>query len=93
MFSTVGIPLLPAQAVAFGQGGGGCQVVVEHDGHKTGFEIKLSGAPKVSRGFWQACEDTGVTKAYVVAPVSSRWPMDKDVEVIPLRSVAEVFAA
>ncbi len=25
MFSTVGIPLLPAQAVAFGQGGGGCQ--------------------------------------------------------------------
>lgn len=25
MRSTVGIPLLPAQAVAVGQGGGGCQ--------------------------------------------------------------------
>ena len=27
MRSTVGIPLLPAQAVAEGQGGGGCQAV------------------------------------------------------------------
>ena len=29
MRSTVGIPLLPAQAVAEGQGGGGCQLVEE----------------------------------------------------------------
>ena len=28
MRSTVGIPLLPAQAVAEGQGGGGCQLKV-----------------------------------------------------------------
>ncbi len=29
MRSTVGIPLLPAQAVAFGQGGGGCQGITD----------------------------------------------------------------
>lgn len=67
-------------------------VVVEHGGRKTGFEMKLSSAPKVSRGFWQACEDTGISKAYVVAPVSSGWMMEKSVQVIPLRSVANVFA-
>ena len=29
MRSTVGIPLLPEQAVAEGQGGGGCQLLVQ----------------------------------------------------------------
>ena len=32
MRSTVGIPLLPAQAVAEGQGGGGCQDSVQRVG-------------------------------------------------------------
>ncbi len=58
-------------------------VVVEHGQKKTGFEIKFSSAPKVTKGFWQACEDLGVHRAYVMAPVSEGWPMANNVEVIP----------
>ena len=61
-------------------------VVVENGSQKTGFEIKFSSAPKVTKGFWQACEDVGVHKAYVVAPVQEGWTMANDVEVIsPVR--------
>ena len=61
-------------------------VVVENGSQKTGFEIKFSSAPKDTKGFWQACEDVGVHKAYVVAPVQEGWTMANDVEVIsPVR--------
>lgn len=57
-------------------------VVVETGRETTGFEIKFSSAPKVSKGFWQACEDIGVHKAYVMAPVREGWAMAKDVQVV-----------
>ena len=57
-------------------------VVVETGRETTGFEIKFSSAPKVSKGFWQACEDIGVHKAYVMAPVQEGWAMAKGVQVV-----------
>ena len=57
-------------------------VVVETGSQTIGFEIKFSSAPKVSKGFWQACKDIGVDKAYVVAPVKESWTMANHVEVI-----------
>ncbi|MDP1958079.1 MAG: DUF4143 domain-containing protein, partial [Rhodocyclaceae bacterium] len=57
-------------------------LVVEHVGKRIGFEIKLSTAPTVSRGFWNACEDLGVDRAYVVAPVLEPYPLAENVEVI-----------
>ncbi len=50
-------------------------LVVELGNKKYGFEIKFSSAPKVTKGFWQACQDVGVQHAYVVAPVAQGWPM------------------
>ncbi len=50
-------------------------VVVDTGNKKYGFEIKFSSAPKVTRGFWQACQDVGVQHAFVVAPVSQGWPL------------------
>lgn len=50
-------------------------VVVELGSKKIGFEIKFSTAPKVTRGFWQACQDIKLDQAYVVAPVLQGWPM------------------
>lgn len=50
-------------------------VVVELGGKKYGFEIKFSSAPKVSKGFWQACLDVEVQHAYVLAPVTQGWPL------------------
>lgn len=50
-------------------------VVVELGSKKYGFEIKFSSAPKVTKGFWQACQDVGVHHAYVLAPVQDGWPL------------------
>ncbi len=50
-------------------------LVVELGSKKYGFEIKFSGAPTVTKGFWQACQDVGVQHAYVLAPVTQGWPM------------------
>lgn len=61
-------------------------VVVELGNKKYGFEVKFSTAPKVSRGFWQACQDLSLDYAYVVAPVQQGWPLKssqpRSVEVI-----------
>lgn len=57
-------------------------LVVEHAGRRIGFEIKLSTAPTVSRGFWNACEDLGVSRAYVLAPILDPYPLAENVEVI-----------
>ena len=53
-------------------------VVVALGTKKIGFEIKFSSAPKVTRGFWQACQDVGLDYAYVVAPVTQGWPLKSD---------------
>ena len=76
---------LPAGAsVSFYRTAAGSEldVVVETGNQRLGFEIKFSSAPKVSKGFWQACEDLGVHHAYVVAPVQEGWTMTNDVQVI-----------
>ncbi|MDP2787392.1 MAG: ATP-binding protein [Pseudomonadota bacterium] len=57
-------------------------LVVNNGGRLTGFEIKFSDAPKVSKGFWNACEDLGLERAYVVAPVGGSYPLAENVEVI-----------
>jgi predicted AAA+ superfamily ATPase len=50
-------------------------LLVEIGSQKIAFEVKFSSAPKVTKGFWQACADVEVDAAYVVAPVQTGWPM------------------
>jgi len=57
-------------------------LVVTVGGRSVGYEIKLSNAPRVGKGFWHACEDIGVDKAYVVAPVAESYPLADNVEVV-----------
>ena len=57
-------------------------VIVEMGRRKLGFEVKFSSSPKVTKGFWQACEDVGVDAAYIVAPVEAGWVVQDKVEVI-----------
>jgi len=66
-------------------------VVVEIGTRKLGFEVKFSSAPKVTKGFWLACEDVGVDAAYIVAPVQTGWPVQDNVEVIGLQQIASVL--
>jgi predicted AAA+ superfamily ATPase len=57
-------------------------LVVTVGGRSVGYEIKLSNAPKPGKGFWHACEDLGVERAYVVAPVVEPYPLAANVEVV-----------
>ena len=68
-------------------------LVVTAGGRSVGYEIKLSNAPKVGKGFWQACEDLGVERAYVVAPVAEPYPLAQNVEVISPLMLANFVAA
>jgi uncharacterized protein len=68
-------------------------VVVEQGGRKLAFEIKFSTAPKVTKGFWQACEDVAPTEAYIVAPVRERFPFSDRVEVLPVEELPAVLNA
>ena len=58
-------------------------VVVTTGDRRIGYETKFSQSPKVGKGFWNACEDLGVERAYVVAPVTDPYPLAENVQVIP----------
>lgn len=58
-------------------------VVVTTGDRRIGYEIKFSQTPKPGKGFWNACEDLGVERAYVVAPVADPYPLAENVQVIP----------
>jgi len=65
--------------------------VIDTGSERIGFEIKLSDAPRVTKGFWNACDDLQLSRAYVVAPVSSSWPLSDTVQVVPLAKLPAVF--
>jgi len=65
--------------------------VVDTGQERIGFEIKLSDAPRVTKGFWNACTDLHISRAYVVAPVASGWPLGDKAQVIPLLEVAKAL--
>jgi predicted AAA+ superfamily ATPase len=76
---------LPAHVpVSFYRTAAGAELdlVIEAGGTRIGVEAKLSSAPTVTKGFWQACEDVGVSQAWVVAPVRDGWPIGDGVEVV-----------
>ncbi|MBE0474939.1 ATP-binding protein [Rhodoferax sp.] len=69
---------LPAGAMAsFYRTAAGAELdlLVELGSKKIAFEVKFSSSPKMTKGFWLACDDVGVDEAYVVAPVQTGWPM------------------
>ena len=66
-------------------------LVVEQADRRIGVEVKLSTAPTVSRGFWNACEDVGVSHAYVVAPVLEPYPLAENVDVVSPMRLASIF--
>ena len=65
--------------------------VIDTGSERIGFEIKLSDAPRVTKGFWNACADLQLSRAYVVAPISSPWPLSETVQVIPLSELPKVL--
>lgn len=68
-------------------------VVAEHGERRIGFEIKLSSAPSLSKGFWSAMKDLQLEQAYVIAPVETGYPIAEKVEVLPAKDVAQLCAS
>jgi predicted AAA+ superfamily ATPase len=57
-------------------------------GQTWAIEVKRSSAPKVARGFHQACEDLRPHKRFVVYSGNDRFPLDADTEAIGVRELA-----
>lgn len=68
-------------------------VVAERGERRIGFEIKLSSAPSLSKGFWSAMKDLQLEQAYVVAPVETGYPIAEKVEVLPANELAQLCAS
>jgi predicted AAA+ superfamily ATPase len=66
-------------------------LVIERGARKVGVEIKFSSAPKPTKGFWQALQDLQIDRAYVIAPVSRRYPLAERVEVVPVTEVTALL--
>lgn len=67
-------------------------LVADRGGRRIGFEMKLSQAPKLTKGFWLACEDLGLSHAYVVAPVAEPYPLAANVDVIPPTMISALWS-
>lgn len=64
-------------------------MVAERGGKRLAFEVKLSTAPAMSRGFWLAIEDVRPTQTWVIAPVEAGYPLAPNVDVLPAHMLAQ----
>jgi predicted AAA+ superfamily ATPase len=89
----VAAALPPGAQMGFYRTAAGAELdlVIELPAGKIGIEIKFSAAPKPTRGFWQALQDLGIDRAFVVAPVQRRYPLAQGVEVLPAWELASVM--
>lgn len=64
-------------------------LVMSRGERRLAIECKASMAPRPQRGFWNALEDIGAERAWVVAPVKEAYPLQATVEVTPLVPLVE----
>jgi predicted AAA+ superfamily ATPase len=65
-------------------------LVVTVGNKRYGIEIKFSSAPKPARGFWQAMQDIGAERGWIIAPVQNTYPLAENVDVIPLEALPKI---
>ena len=80
------LALHPGQDATFYRTAAGAELdlVLGPDGRRRAFEFKLSLAPTVTRGFWEAIKDLGVAQAQVVFPGEGRYPLAQGVDAVGL---------
>jgi predicted AAA+ superfamily ATPase len=89
----VAAQLPPGAQMGFYRTAAGAELdlVIEHGARKIGVEIKFSAAPKPTKGFWQALQDLAIQRAFVVAPVARRYPLTRDVTVVPVWELSSLW--
>jgi predicted AAA+ superfamily ATPase len=55
-------------------------------------EIKRSSAPKLERGFYQACQDLEPQRRYVIYNGAERYPLNPDTEALGLRQMVDMMS-
>ncbi len=90
----VAASLPPEANLSFYRTAAGAEIdlVIEHRSRRVGVEIKLSSAPKPSKGFWQAMQDLQADRGFVLAPVERPYPLADKVDVLPLSELGLLFA-
>lgn len=68
-------------------------LVLERGQRRVAIECKASSTPTLSRGFWTALDRLAIQEAYVVAPVTEGWPLDRRARVVPVHEVGALLAA
>ena len=66
-------------------------VLESPEGEVWAIEIKRASAPKLGRGFYEACKDIGATHKWIVNANNDQYPLNDGVEVIGLMQFLEVL--
>lgn len=61
-------------------------------GKPTGFEFKVSDAPKLTRSMSIACHDLGLDRLFVVSPIERGYPLADRIDVVSLEAAIEAVA-
>lgn len=66
-------------------------LVLEKARTRIAVECKLSTAPEVGKGFWNALKDIEIKEAFIIAPVKESYPIGKSVKVTSLSEFIKEF--
>ncbi len=75
------------------QHGAELDLFMEHDGHRIGIEFKCMDAPGITKSMHIAIDDLNLEQLIVVYPGDISYPLDKNVQVLPLSMATERIAA
>ncbi|MCB2222025.1 MAG: ATP-binding protein [Bacteroidetes bacterium] len=62
-------------------------LILQKGNHTYAVECKLSSAPKLTAGFYNAIDDIGVSKAWIAAPVDVPYPVKENIMVAPIENI------
>lgn len=77
---------LPDKPAGFYRTAGGAEIdlIIQVGKRKIAIECKASAVPQPGKGFYQGMEDLGIEEGWIIAPVDMKYPLKKNVYVIPL---------
>ncbi len=90
------IAVAPADATAsFYRSSAGAEIdliLTWPSGEHWAIEVKRSTSPKVERGFFSACDDIKPTKKWVIYPGADAYPLNDDIQAMPLHTAMQTLA-
>ena len=77
---------LPDKPAGFYRTAGGAEIdlIIQLGKRKIAIECKASAVPQPGKGFYQGMEDLGIEEGWIIAPVDMKYPLKKNVYVMPL---------